>query len=511
MRRPVRKAGFLENLFKPFRSRRVAPSKTLGSSGPAVFGGYIQDDETSSALMGTERYKTFSNMLANATIVAAGVHMFLNLVGKATWSFEPADDSAKAKEISEKFEDVIGDMKTSWRRVVRRAAMARMYGFSLQEWTTKKREDGDIGFADIAPRAQRTIETWDVDEFGEVHGVQQRNQQTMEVEYLPRSKLLYVVDDSVNDSPIGLGLFRHLVDTWRRLMRFEQLEGYAYETDLRGIPVGRAPLALMDEMVDDGSMTADQKANYLAGLNSFLNGHVRNPALNVLLDSAPYESTDEASTPSGQRQWDIEILTGGATSQEAIGKAIERLTREMARLLGVEGILLGEKSGGSMALSRDKSQNLAMIAMSQLKEICESVDADLIEPWVRLNGWDPKLAPSSKVEQIQHRDIEQITGALSDLAGSGLTRDDEAYGQVFDLLGLKRPDPDDEEDLMVPGLPLDPNQPQPPVPPGSSAPGNPPPPDDPAAQDMGDSEEPEQPAPAGNLADSEEDDDDDDD
>ena len=122
--------------------------------------------------------------------------------------------------------------------------MYRFYGFSIQEWTARRRDDGFLTFADIAPRSQRTIERWDVDEAGQVLGALQRSPQTQEEIYLPREKLLYIVDDTLNDSPEGLGLFRHLVAPSRRLKRYEQLEGFGFETDLRGIPIGRSPVHL---------------------------------------------------------------------------------------------------------------------------------------------------------------------------------------------------------------------------------------------------------------------------
>ena len=161
-------ARLLDNIFDYLRfggnRRNVTSTKTVGASGTAVYGGYIQEDETSARLVGRQKYRTYSNMLANVEIVATGVRYFLNLLAKASWNVEPADDSDQAKEIAEAIEDMIHGMDTSWARVIRRAGMYRFYGFSIQEWTAKRREDGLIGLADIAPRPQLTIERWNVNE-----------------------------------------------------------------------------------------------------------------------------------------------------------------------------------------------------------------------------------------------------------------------------------------------------------------------------------------------------------
>lgn len=444
-------------------SRRV-----IGHTGTAAYGGYIIERERNARLTGIEKYRTFSETLANTSIVAAGVRFFLNLVAKAQWNIEPAQDimrapraasdgpteaeqaeqvatsSANAVEIAEAIDDILNGMSTPWPRVVRRAAMYRLYGYSVQEWTAKRREDGLIGLLDVAPRPQVTIERWDLDVTGRVIGAIQRSEQTSEEIYLPRNKLVYAVDDSLNDSPEGLGLFRHIVEPVQRLRRYEQLEGFSYEADLRGIPVGRAPLADLEAEVQAGRLSQAQKQAMEKGLEDFISKHIKNPALGIILDSTPYRSLDEDATPSSTAKWDVSLLeSAGNQGQEAILRAIERVTREIARVLGVEHLLLGEGDRGSMALSRDKSNNFALIVDSTLAELVEVFEKDLIGPLMRMNGWPMELRPTLKTEAIQYRDIEQLTSAIRDMSQAGVTidRQDDAVGELFDLMGLSRPDP----------------------------------------------------------------------
>ncbi len=237
---PPRRGQMLDQTLP--RNQRKVPTTTIGVGGAAVYGGFVVERETSAKLAGQQLYTTYAKLLANTTIVAAGVRYFLNLISKASWKVEPAEDTgARGEEVAEQFEDVMYDMLTPWHRVIRRMAMFRFYGFGIQEWTAKRREDGLIGFLDIEPRPQTTITKWDVDEHGTVHGVIQESPQTFREIYLPRAKLVYAVDDSLSDSPKGLGLLRHIVQACDRLERYEQLEGFGFETDLRGVPIGRAP------------------------------------------------------------------------------------------------------------------------------------------------------------------------------------------------------------------------------------------------------------------------------
>lgn len=432
---------FLDRLFTPLRTRRLPPTRTEGVGGVAAYGGHVVSPEKNPQLVGRQRYLTFSEMLANTSIIAAGTRYFLNLVAKAEWKVEPADGSG-AEEVAELVEDMLNDMATPWPRAVRRAAMYRFHGFSIQEWTAKRRDDGLLGLMDLEPRPQVTIERWDLDASGTVHGVVQSSPQDSTEIYLPRAKLLYLVDDSLSDSPEGLGLFRHLVDPYQRLKRFELLEAYGYETDLRGIPIGRAPAAVLEEMVTSGRLSRAQATEAVASLRRFIENHTKNPELGLVLDSLPYRSTDEASTPSNVPQWDLQLLRGEGTGtvNEAVSGAISRLNLEMATVLGVEGLLLGSEKVGSLALSRDKSHNFALIVDSSLAELRASVSKDVVDVLMRLNGWDPALKPELKTEATRYRDVEEITGALRDMAQAGaiLAPDDPAISEVRELMGLSR-------------------------------------------------------------------------
>ena len=288
----------LDAFLSRFGPRRVAPTDTLGAPGTAIFGGYIEEREKSKDLATPEaRYRTYADILSNTSIVAAGIRYYANLVGGATWTVSPseADSDAMYAELAEAA--LMMDGATPWNRVVRRAAMYRFYGFSVQEWTMARRMDGWLGYSDIAPRAQSTIERWSTDETGVVVGIVQRSPQTHQEIYLPREKVMYIVDDSLSDSPEGLGLFRHLVSPAKRLARYEDLEGFGFETDLRGIPIGtRAPLSELQTLQERGTI---QRGSGEV--------HAR-PAPQVRREPHPHS---EARPPARQRDLSSEDVSGG--------------------------------------------------------------------------------------------------------------------------------------------------------------------------------------------------------
>src|SRR6056297_3638302 len=161
------------------RDMTIKPTETKGAPGTAIYGGYVQELEKDASLTGRERYRTFSQILADTAVVSAGVRYFLNLAAGATWSFEAAEDHPMGEELAEAAQRMLTeDPETSWARIVRRAAMYRFYGFSVQEWVMKRAEDGSLTFADITPRPQITITRWDVDVGGGVLGMIQTSPQT---------------------------------------------------------------------------------------------------------------------------------------------------------------------------------------------------------------------------------------------------------------------------------------------------------------------------------------------
>ena len=452
-------ASLLSRIF----SRSTKPTQTVGTGGTVVHDGYVQSNEKDPTLQGQNRYTSYSEILANVSIVAASTRYFLNLVAKPSWKVEPADDSDEAQQIAELVEEMMGDMSTPWSRVVRRAAMYRFYGFSVQEWTAKRRADGKTGMLDVEARPQMTIERWDVDESGTVNGVVQRSPTTQKEIFLPRSKIVYMVDDSLNDSPEGLGLFRHIVDSARRLVRYEALEGFGFETDLRGVPIARAPLSVLADLVKQGKLTAADKEAIEKPMRDFIQNHIRGPRTGLMIDSLPYQSEDEKGTPSSTYQWGLDLLKAGNTSQESVARAISRLSMEIARVLGTEHLLLGADGKGSLALSRDKTNNFYMIVDSTLSEIVETYQRDFLVPLFRLNGWNEDLMPTFKTDALQFRDIEQVTSALKDMASAGATLapNDPAINEVRDMMGLsKAPEEDMDDDAsLLDGSPLDPDKP----------------------------------------------------
>lgn len=457
-------------------STAVRPMDTAGAAVEDLNGtGYIVTREKSYKLRGRQRYITYADLLTNTTIVAAGVRYFLNLIANAEWTWQPAMDEKGevldgAQEVADFVKDVFNDMESSWSKVVRRAARFRFQGFSWQEWTAKMREDGRIGFLDIEPRPCSSIERWDTDRGNSVLGVTQYVAGQPEV-YLPRGKALYLVDDVLEDSPEGTGLLRHLVRAAERLRGYEELEELAFETDLRGIPIGRAPLKEMRDAHNKGEgtpgyLTVEQIKKARSAVDNFVKNKLLNKAKGAVLDSETYEGTtvDGNRSPSSVRKWDVELLKGEAQGQTEVAAAIQRLNQEMARLLGVEHLMLGSDGTGSLALIGGKLSSFFLVVSSTLGEVAEAVDRDLVGVVCALNGISKELWPKAVPAEIDVNDVQAVAAVLRDLATAGATLnpDDPAINAIRSRVGLPPapPPPELDEadqalvDRMRAGLPV---------------------------------------------------------
>lgn len=440
--------GRLRHMLLATDREPAKPYKEQGVGGFVVTGGYVQTPERNADLTGPNRWHTAADLLSNISIIAASVRHTLNLISRPTWKAEPPDDTAEAKALAEFVEEVVNGVDTSWTRIVRRSAIYRYHGFNLQEWVAKKRDDGRIGIKSVEPRPAHTISKWDVDENGGILGVVQVSPQTGHEIYLPRQKLVYLVDDALTDRPDGLGWFRHLAEPAQRLRRYLDLETMGFERDLAGIPVGRAPIQRINQLITDGKLTKEQGDAMLKALEQFVSLKAKEPSTGLVLDSEPFRAKGETGeTISSVMQWGLDLLTGNPSSVEALGNAIRRLNFDMALIMGTDSTLVGREGEGSRALSEDKSRNLYLTCNAALYDMAEAYDRDIVTTLWTLNGFPEELRPQLRTEDVSFQDANNIAKMLADMASAGaiLSPDDPAIDDLRDLAGISRaPEPDME-------------------------------------------------------------------
>jgi hypothetical protein len=399
-------------------------TETAGGPGYSIHGGFLTGGERNPKLASTRRFHTYEEQLRNVAIIGLSILYFLDLVASAGWNWTPAEVpgmESQAQEYADKVKKILTGMTTPWIRVVRRFALAKFFGFGIHEWTSfKNKDEGYQAIRDVEVRPCHTIWRWDVDDSGTVQGVWQLMPQSYVEVYLPRWKVVYLVDDAVTDMPDGLGLMRLVQRDAERLIRYEQLEGYGFETDLRGNPVGRAPLADMLTQLNNKKLTEEQVRALEKPITDFVENHFVRPDRGIVLDSSTYRNADATGAVSQVKKWDLELVKGGNTTQEAANIAIERLQRQIARVFGTEHIVMGGDRG-TQALSKDKTQLLTMRVDGCLADVAAAVDSDLVEAIFDLNGWDKKLKPKSQPDAVKFRDAQDAAQVVLTMAQAGAT------------------------------------------------------------------------------------------
>lgn len=419
----------------------VAPTKEMGRANIQTFGGFLVSPEQNRKLQGPEKFKSYSDYASNVAIVGASIRFYTGLLTKAKWTVDPVDDTPAAKEYADFVYRNMEGLETSWERVVRRASGFKFSGVSLSEWTAKRDLDGAITYRTIETRAPGSITQWDLDENGEVRGFVQRDPNTSEEFYLPRAKVILLTDDLLTDSPEGLGLLRHCVESAERLKTFQVLEQRGYERDLRGTPIGRAPYSALAEWAGDDEERQALAQSHIGNIENFVRLQLKGSDTGAVFDSATFTAqTENGKTISSVPQWGVELLQGGATGLSDMANAIERLNMEIARVFNTEGLILGQ-SASSQALSKDKTDNLYTSVASTLSDMRSAFDKDFIGTLWQLNGFPDEMKPRFSIEDVAKRSAEEIATTLADLARAGLSPEDEADDFVRSLMGVP-PKPD---------------------------------------------------------------------
>lgn len=427
---------------------RSAPStRPNGGDGVQAYGGFLAPDERRPELIAPRKWLTFADAHHTA-IVATGLRYRCNLLTSANWH---AEANPRGGRDAQRGVDIVtqgllnAQLPRPWRLCVRKASMFQINGFALHEWCTKKRDDGLIVFSELGHRPPHTIQRWDKPSEQEPWRAVQQLTRAGQTWVIPRERLWYCWDDTLTDQPDGVGLMRHVVELVRRLGVLEGLEGLAYETDLRGMPVGRAPIEELRAMAEAKlGAGADRDAvkqfifERTQNLRSNLENIIKSPEKLqwLLLDSATFRNVDQ-STVSAVQKWALELLRGDARGLVEIDRVIGRLQLEIARVLGIEFVMMGASSSGSKAMHVDKTSMLAASLQATLTEIADSATRDLARPLVTLNGLDPDTCtPQLVAEPVDMRDVTAVCQALLYLSQAGLSPEDEATDVVRDWLGL---------------------------------------------------------------------------
>jgi len=370
-------------------------------------------------LKNLNRYKTYSEMSENDPVIGAilfAIQMLIRQVNIRVQSASEEEKDVQAKEFLESCKD---DMSSDFSTVVSEILSFLPYGYSYHEVVYKKRlgkknkdagsrskyNDGKIGWRKIPIRSQDTLNEWVLDESGGIQGFKQENPQTGELVVIPIQKSLLFRTSSPKGSPEGRSVLRNAYKPWYYKKRIQEIEGIGVERDATGMPVIYAPSKVLAKTEASDSTLYDELKKILINLR-------RDEQEGVLLPG------DRDS--SGNRLFELELLSSGGSRQLDIDKIISRYNKEIAMVVLADFILLGHEKVGSFALSSDKTALFATALKSWKDEIQSVFNRHAIPRLFEINGWDLEEYPKFVFEDIETPDLKALGEYISKLSGAGI-------------------------------------------------------------------------------------------
>jgi hypothetical protein len=430
---------------------RKKEKKLVGATDLYEF--YAGERNKSWELTGSNKYKTFDKLVAEGGITGSSIRAFHNLMSGATISLEGG--TARSRE---QIQFIFDNMPITTLQLIQKASLYYFYGFTLFEWCTYKLPNGSIGIGDIKKRENRTIDSWELDDQGNIVAVKQTTRKGNV--RIDRDRLLYIAENRVTEQPQGLGVLQSVVKLHENLVLFQYLEAVGFKTDLRGIPIGYAPIAELMDKLKSEKLTAEEINQILEPLKSFIQNKHTDENTALVLDSSLYVNDDGKKT--AEKKWSVELLQHNSQTQNEVANAIKRITHEIARTMGAKHLVLGDSDRGSFALAEAEINNFFTVGQTIVDDIERAIYRDLITPLGKINGI--RNVPKLKIVINKPLNLINLSAVITALSKNGIQIDpesDDTMGTIFELMNIPLPkfldpakfDPNGDVNLPPPALP----------------------------------------------------------
>jgi hypothetical protein len=424
-----------------------------------AYGGHLPSGEGSSRLTGTQKWKEYANASLHPTVAIAEELRHALFTG-VQWSLEENEaGGAPAKRGVEVVQQGLLDAKLEqpWNEVAAKAANGAYFdGFSLHAYGIGRRPDGTVVFTELDARPPHTIEEWwradPTKQRGPFVEVMQRIS-TGDKFTIPLAECLYVTHDAAGNSPEGRGIKRLVIERLRRLTNYEALEGSEVFSGMGGTPIARVPIEEINHNVPSGlseSEIAASRTREVSAIETVVRDRIKTPEKRqyVVLSSKTYQGSNP-DTITNVPMWNIEILKGDLQGLADIRKIINDYDLGVARVLGVEFVLVGgNDSAGSYNMHESKVSMFAAQLTASMRKLAQRATQQLARKLCVLNGLDPDVAcPTLVPSPIATEDVEKTARTLVAINMAQLS--EEAKRVLYERLNVPYVAPE-EGDLMLP-------------------------------------------------------------
>lgn len=430
-------------------SDRQATSE-LGVAGLTLsYNGTPHGDDFLRELRGRRGIEKYREMSQNDPIIGSILHAVAQTLKKSKLKVCPSNDTPEAKAEAEFVETVLHDMEGSWEDAVSEILTFLPFGFSIMETVYKRRDgpqyrdrkryskyrDGRFGLRKLAPRAQWSIDRFDINEFGDILGLWQDSYIANRTPYIPANKFLHFRTTAVNNDPAGIPIIRNAYRPYYYLTHIQEIEAIAIERELNGIPLFRVPAEYMA-----GEATESQRA-LLNQIKQIGRDVKFNEQGCIILPSNSWETSE--GDPTDHKLIDFELVASQGTRNIDIDPVVKRYQADIARTILADFIMLGSNDRGSFALSKSKVDVFTKALQGYMDSITGTLNRQLLPRLWEINGLDFDLMPKIEADDVGGTDLN-VLGRF--LRASGLNEevltDFDLNKDIREKAGLPKPKED---------------------------------------------------------------------
>jgi hypothetical protein len=443
------------------QSPRSLVGQELGRSGLTYYlPGYIRRDNLPE-LQGRNLWLQLAEMGDNDAYVGAALNVYSLFIRRANWHVDSVDERNEDNGAADFLESCQNDMQHSWQTIVATAAKPTLqYGFAPFEKIFKIRQgeqdddryssnfdDGAISWSNLAFRSPDTILHWDYDpkDVTRLLGLTQLAAPDWHMQFIPIEKIINLRTDPGRDSPEGRSILRPVWRSWRTKKYMEDFRNVATEMGGTGIPWFEVPAAIanapaMMAAVPDGEAPSAAVNDAMLSYNSLMS-----TMENIGLGKQKWIITPQLwDEKTGNPLIKLSFLQPSQNA-DLLGHITATIETEAKAILiatGTEFQALGMGGTGSLALSRDKTDNFTLAVAATLTSFQESIHQQGVKQLFKLNPQfefepgqpKPKIVYDPLVP-LSTTDVVAILG-LFEKAGWDLSKQGGIRDAIVKNLGL---------------------------------------------------------------------------
>jgi excisionase family DNA binding protein len=395
-----------------------------GNTGLKENSGYIREEFHPRLRGGNKAFKIFTEMYYNEGNIASSDWAIESMLRGTPRSWRLNESGhPQAAEAQEFADQAWGDMESTPQQVISEAWRAALFGFSYLEILTKLRKgdfedprlrssynDGRYGWRDLSPRAQESRDRWEFDESGNLLGMWQHLERTVEgssIRFIPRDRACHFRFRAFKDNPEGFAFPRPAYPSYYYAKRLREVEAIGIERNIAGLPYIQAPPQVMNPKAQPADAATRSSLETLGK-------KVRMDHMGYIL--MPSE-TDRQGKPTGFK---FELLSASGKNNAEADPVIRRYQNEMLKVYLTQFLAFGISQEGSHAIHSSATSMLGYAIRAVNQSIDEEINRSAVPYLMRLNRFPREAWPKLESSDVEKASLAETGAFLSQMVGGGV-------------------------------------------------------------------------------------------